>query len=687
MKASADEDGAPRWLLFDAMRNQYFAISQDAFSLVRHWQPGLDAANFTKVLREKGLEFSADEVASFIEFLIQNNLVMARDENLSARLNEEYKKRRVGFWRWLIHNYLFIRIPLLKPDGWLNRWAPRLEWVTAPFWHWAVLLLGTLGCVLVLRQWDSFQSTFMHFFSIEGMLLYGLTLALVKSAHELGHAFVAKWQGCRVASMGVAFLVMFPVLYTDTTDAWRLQSRYKRLKIVTAGVRVEIYLAMLATFCWSFLPDGPLRSAAFFIATTSWVTSLLVNISPFLRFDGYYAFSDWLGIENLQSRAFEMGRWSLRRILFGFEDPLPEPLPKRRCRTMIIYAWCTWIYRFFLFLGIALVVYHLFFKLLGILLFIVEILWFILFPMFRELKVWYRRRQDVRVDPARILALLVTGTLLLWLVLPLPTHVKIPAIFKAGQFTEFHSPVPVRVGERLVVPGEVVESGQLLVRLTSDKLDYQQTLLEEELRLIQLRKQRRASSREEKVNLAILTRQEEQVNKQLAGVLQRQKQLEIRATHGGIVSSVSVAGVGSWVGVKEVLVSVVDLSSSGLEGYLSESELDVVRDGQQGVFISDLGGDAVPVALVGIDIAAMQHVQYEELASSQGGRIAVRRLPNGSLVPEQSYYPVRFTDVSDLSTPNSWRVPGVVVLEAESRSLILYGLQKLGMVLLRESGF
>ena len=200
---------------------------------------------------------------------------------------------------------------------------------------------------------------------------------------------------------------------------------------------------------------------------------------------------------------------------------------------MIIYAWCTWVYRFFLFLGIALVVYHLFFKLLGILLFIVEILWFILFPMLRELKVWFQRRQDVRVNPARIVALLVLGGVLLWTVLPMPAHVKVPAVIKARQFTELHAPLPARISDRLVVPGEVVTSGQLLVRLESDRLNYQQARLEEELQLIQMRKQRRASSREEKINLAILLRQEEQISKQLAGVLQRQSQLEIRVNACG----------------------------------------------------------------------------------------------------------------------------------------------------------
>ena len=52
----------------------------------------------------------------------------------------------------------------------------------------------------------------------------------VKIAHELGHALVAKHHGLRVSSMGVALLVLFLVLYTDNTDAWRLTDQRKKLR-------------------------------------------------------------------------------------------------------------------------------------------------------------------------------------------------------------------------------------------------------------------------------------------------------------------------------------------------------------------------------------------------------------------------------------------------------------------------
>ncbi|MCP3669778.1 MAG: peptidase M50, partial [Gammaproteobacteria bacterium] len=408
-------------------------------------------------MQREGDSISDDEVSALAGFLVSNNLTQARDAEASARVHQQYTRQLLGFWRWLLHNYLFIRIPLLRPDRWLNNWAPRLRWLFSDTVHYAILTLGALGGILVLRQWDAFWSTFIHFFTLQGLVFYGLTLALVKSVHELGHAFVAKRQGCRVASMGVALLVMLPVLYTDTTDAWRLRSRAARLRIVTAGVRSELYLTLLATFLWNVLPDGVMRSAAFFVATTSWVTSLLVNVSPFLRFDGYYAFSDWLGIENLQQRAFALGRWRLRELLWGFKDPLPEPVPRHRARVLVSYAWATWVYRFFLFLGIALLVYHMFFKVLGIVLFVVEVLWFIVLPMTREMGEWWQRRSSVRLSGLRLVFWLGVGGIFLLALWPQPGSIHLPAVLFAERSQSIFAMEEAQVAEVWVKRGEQVE--------------------------------------------------------------------------------------------------------------------------------------------------------------------------------------------------------------------------------------
>jgi putative peptide zinc metalloprotease protein len=156
---------------------------------------------------------------------------------------------------------------------------------------------------LVSRDWQRFVGTFPHLFSL-GALAFGVALFFAKFCHEFGHAFMAKRAGCRVQSMGVAFMVLLPMFYTDVSDAWRVNDRRARLLIGAGGVLAELLLACIALLVWSLLPDGPARTAAFMLASATWITTLVVNLNPFMRFDGYFLLSDLWEVDNLQGRAF-----------------------------------------------------------------------------------------------------------------------------------------------------------------------------------------------------------------------------------------------------------------------------------------------------------------------------------------------------------------------------------------------
>ena len=688
LPGSASEDGSPRWLLYDPLRSQYFTLSSEACDLLRHWQPGVGLDTFILYLTDINLSHSKEEIEAFILFLQSNNLVEARTEADLTRIHQQHASQQRSFWQWLLHNYLFIRVPLVRPDAWLNRLMPRLNWLFTPALHYLLLVLGILGIVMVIRQWNQFIATFQYFFSFDGLALYGLTLIAVKSAHEMGHALAAKRQGCRVTSMGIAFLVMFPVLYTDTTDAWRLTCRNKRLRIVTAGVRVELYLALLATFLWCITPDGPLQSVMFFIATTSWITSLLVNISPFLRFDGYYALSDWLGIENLQQRGFAMGRWYLRKVLFGLHDPLPEPLPRDKVRLLIGYAWGTWVYRLFLFLGIALLVYHLFFKVLGLFLFAVEILWFIVLPVWRETRIWWQRRKAFVPGTSRFLLALLALLALMAVIVPLPDRIHIPAVLQARYNQPLFPPEPAQIISLAVKEGDDVNVGQLLLTLESDELTNELHLLQEEISLTRIKLNRQAGSREDRAESAILQQKMERLLERLAGLQARQNKLRIRAPFSGRIKQMAELHPGIWLAPTRPLLYVVNQQQLEVEAYLPANRLAQLSEQSQGIFLTDTGQQsAMAVTVEDIDISAAYTLPHAELSSEYGGDIAVRRTERNTLIPEDSLYRVRLSvDATDIP-PFNMRQQGTVVISGSPVSLLWYHLRRIAAIAVRESGF
>lgn len=688
LPGSADEQGAPRWLLTDRVRNRYFTLAADALALVRYWQPGVTAARLSARLAEKGLDFTEEDITAFNDFLVANNLVQARSPSAVAYFVSKSREARPSWWQWLLHNYLFIRIPLLRPDPWLRHLARLMAPLMTVRSEQLVLLSGFIGLFLVLRQWDAFVATFMHFFSWQGLLGYGLTLVLVKSAHELGHALVATRLGCRVASMGVAFLVMFPVLYTDTTDAWQLRSRRDRLRIVTAGVRTELYLALVATLLWSLLPDGVLRSVCFFVATTSWVTSLLINITPFMRFDGYFALSDLMGVENLQPRAFALGRWKLRNLLWGLNDPAPEPLTRQRARWMIGYAWGTWIYRFFLFIGIALLVYHFFFKVLGILLFIVEIIWFLLMPVAKEMRVWLTRRVEFFWSWPRRLSWGLAALFLLWLILPLPVDVRAPGLLKAEQHQRVFAPEASQIDRVYLTLGQQIHAGEALLELSSPALEERWQLAQQEQALLALKLRRQAASIEEKAAEAVNQQRYEQMEERLRALAERRDSLTLRAPFDGQVTWLESLRPGQWVMQDQALLSVTQHGTAQLEAFVPEHYLELLQPGKPAFFIADHGQlPRLAAELVSIDLGALHILPYAELSSQSGGPIAVRAEAQG-LQPEEAYYRVRFRLLAPASMDTGdLRLTGDLLIRGKSRSWLGQQLQRVMSVLIRETGF
>lgn len=458
-EAARNHDGTPAWIIQDPVNNRFFRIGWLEFEMLVHWS-GNDVATLIRAINESTpLNVTPADVRQMLSFLSDNQLLrLDRPADVANAAQQKARQRRSPV-EWLVHNYLFFRVPLVRPQAALARLKPWLERVNMA---WVALVVGLLtlaGLYLVSRQWDQFTHTLIDHFTWTGLLGYGVALLLAKTVHEMGHALVATRYGVRVAHMGVAFLVMFPMLYTDTGESWRLPSSRQRLAIASAGIGIELALAGICTLLWSLTPDGALRNGLFFLATTSWVMTLAINASPFMRFDGYFILSDLLDMPNLHQRSGALARVWLRRVLLGWNDPWPEHQTPGRRRALIAFALTTWVYRLVVFLGIALMVYLFFFKVLGIVLMLLEIHWFIARPVMQELKQWRDRRGEIAPRRRWWLAGLAAGGLILLLV-PIQSRVEAYGVLRAAGQHTLHAPFGARITQmptrRTFQPGDVV---------------------------------------------------------------------------------------------------------------------------------------------------------------------------------------------------------------------------------------
>jgi len=262
MQAAEDAGRAGGFLIHDPLRNSYFHIGGMAAKALSCWRAGT-AGGVLEALRERyGVRASLEDIGGLLRFVHGNGLAREAAGGWRALFGQAMRLRK-GPVSALLHNYLFFRVPLVRPEKFLRAALPYVRWLGSRGGIWLILLISLAGLYMTGRQWDVFKATFMGFLTLKGLALYALTLVIVKVGHELGHAFIATHFGCRVPTMGVAFLVMMPMLYTDVTDAWKLRSRKARLLIGAGGMLVELGLAGVALFLWAFLPEGPMRAAAF----------------------------------------------------------------------------------------------------------------------------------------------------------------------------------------------------------------------------------------------------------------------------------------------------------------------------------------------------------------------------------------------------------------------------------------
>lgn len=681
-------DGQPSWILQDPTRQLFYRIDWPTFEVMKRWPLGDPMAIANDISRHSPLTVSAKEVDQVVAFLLQNQLLQQPQPGRAHDMAMRWQTMHPKGWRWLVHHYLFVRIPLVNPDTWLTKALPWVGLVMS--WKFAQITLIVCICSLYIvgRQIDLFASSVIDTFSWSGLASYGVALILVKFLHELGHAFACKHFGCKVPAMGVAFLVMWPVAYTDTNDSWRLTNRWQRLMVASAGILTELTIAIWATLAWGLLPEGSIKSAMLFLATTSWYTTLLINASPFMRFDGYFILSDALDMPNLHARSFQLARWQLRECLFDLKHEPPEYFSLTKQRALIAFAWFTWLYRLVLFLGIAALVYTLFFKFLGLLLFLFEIVWFVLLPVHSEIRQWIQLWPEIRQKRAMSRSMVLAAGLVTLSLVPWPNRVHVSAMLHPGDIWPIYAPAGARIEALPYKNNDFVAKDTVLMSLHMPELQARQARTQARLEQHQWQAETAGMSSGSKRHLQVAQKVLATTQAEMQGILSEQNLYQPVAPFAGHLRDLDPdLHLGQWIARKERIALLI--ASDGpwtVETWLEEDDVQRIRLGQKAWFLLDSGsGGVLRLQVTGIDQDATRQLPRPELAAVMGGHILTRE-KQGRLFPERAVYRVALENthpVPDIGV-HSWR--GKLTIEGNWESpLWHFGRQALA-ILIRESG-
>jgi len=307
-------------------------------------------------------------------------------------------------------------------------------------------------------------------------LLWLATVVAVKVIHELAHATTCHHFGGRCHELGVLLLAFIPCLYCDVTDVWRLPNKWQRMAVSAAGMAAELVIASLALIAWWYTEPGLLHTWCLSLVIVCSVGTLLVNLNPLLRYDGYYILSDLVEVPNLAGRSQGLLPTALKHWLLG-QPRVQDPLLSRRLRRgLMIYAVATRVYLTLVLLGIFAMllawaapfrfdnlVYTLgVFVLLGMLFKPASGLW----QMLRN----PRLRQNLRGLRVFLLGAGVAAVMVLVFYWPISQKITGPIVFVAAQGRAVYA---TKAGELLfaVTPGDRVHRGDVIARLAEPEFE------------------------------------------------------------------------------------------------------------------------------------------------------------------------------------------------------------------------
>jgi putative peptide zinc metalloprotease protein len=520
-------------MLRDTLSSDWFRVSGEAWAFVSRLslERTIEDAWMLTLEADPDTALTQEEVVQLLGQLNLSNLLNFDRSSAGASLFERYRKRRRQETKALLMGFLAIKIPLIDPDRMLQAAMPLIRFLFGPFGAVLYLALLAVAGKALIDSADSLFSQGAGLLSPGNLPLLYVGFIIAKVIHEFGHAAVCKRYGA------------------------------ERMLTGAAGVIAELGVAAVAALLWASTAPGVVNAIAYNVIFVASVSSVLFNLNPLLRFDGYHMLVDFLDVPNLFQRSREQLRYLGERFLLA----LPNGKPAARTRTE---AWLLPLY------GVTSIVYWL--MLMATIVFFiageyldlgVALAWILGFtvvvvPLWKFLKflstsprLHHYRARTVALALA-VAAVIVVP--LSWV--PMPDRIRASGVLEASAYRQLNSESPGFLVELMALPGASVRRGEPLMRLESPELlfDLRAALLQREQLLAQ---ELRATSLSV-ADLLPLRHQREAVESVIAELERQRAALLVTAPIEGIWSAPDFdTGLGRWVARGAPLGAIVDPSS------------------------------------------------------------------------------------------------------------------------------
>jgi len=316
--------GKPAYIVQDPITFQSIRLDTEGYKIFASLNRNQTLGEIFQKMVDEGSNTKEGEDA-FYELILSLhrlnflNLPISDDK----RLYKRYLQRSEARSTEKLMSFLFFRMPLFNPDIVLNK-TQHLTKFLFTWWFFAIwIMLLTGASLLVVRGFEQLIQPIEGILVATNLPFIMILMIILKVIHEFGHAYACKRFGGTVPEMGVFLIVFAPMAYVDASASWGFPSKMRRLLVSLGGVYFESIVAMLAIYIWFLTGPGLLHDMAYNVIFLAGVTTLIFNLNPLMRYDGYYVLSDVTEIPNLRQRATQYVIQALKRAFLGIKSGNP----------------------------------------------------------------------------------------------------------------------------------------------------------------------------------------------------------------------------------------------------------------------------------------------------------------------------------------------------------------------------
>ena len=227
-------------------------------------------------------------------------------------------------------------------------------------------VLKILGCFVSPAGFLLFLGALLgmgiSFFFYTDIIMYGathvtmdfktiITLCIMVLAtsviHEVFHAVACyKYTGA-IGGMGIKLFYLMPVFYTDVSTVYLMDNRKKMLEVSAAGLMCNVFLGGVSLITYIFMYLQGTYCKIFFYYFVFQFATVLRNILPFEKFDGYWMIVSISGIHNLYDKSIILFFAMLRDVKGYMAIPV-NSLKKNMLSLYgginLLFRWIFWLY-------------------------------------------------------------------------------------------------------------------------------------------------------------------------------------------------------------------------------------------------------------------------------------------------------------------------------------------------------